>query len=298
MRRKNNSVSFFNIYIVVTLIGILLISVLSITSLQKKEPNIYKKLSFTQSPILYYTEPIIFNLSNKNVLGAQTLDPRDIITYVNEERLKRGAPALRVNPTLTKAAQMRADIILKYENFSHQDPFEHIQLDTILPLLHYTFAFASENIGMGDSSSKEFVNGFMHSPSHRDNLLNPKLTQTGVAIVTGPYKQYYVNIAVQLFAIPASEEQYLGYTNINIEEQNNLIEELKTQLTQVKNVVGTSDNRKTYYQNWEKLLVRQLEIASYIYEAMKKRTPLNNNFATLITEYNQNIDFIRKLQRS
>ena len=67
----------------------------------------------------------------------------------------------------------------------------------VLPLVNYPFVCdTEENIGMEYNSAHAFVNGFMNSPSHKANLLNPKLTETGVAVVTDAYNQYWVNIAV------------------------------------------------------------------------------------------------------
>lgn len=165
-----------------------------------------------------------------SVLGAQTINPLEFIQAINNERIKTGAPILRVSSILMKAAQMRADVILKHQNFSHQDPFEGIELLTVLPKVNYHYAYASENIGMGGVSGPDFAGGFMNSTSHRDNLLNPALTDTGAAIVTGPYKQYYVNIAVQLFAIPGGTDEELGYTEEDIKKYKEQLSYLDNQL--------------------------------------------------------------------
>ena len=119
-----------------------------------------------------------------SVLGTQTIEPTDIVTYVNKERTLRGTHPLRISPLLMNAAQMRADVILRYQNFSHQDPNENIELLTVLPSVGYHFRYASENIGMGGLSGEDFVHGFMNSTAHRENLLNPSLSDTGVGIAT------------------------------------------------------------------------------------------------------------------
>jgi len=161
-----------------------------------------RALMIPTNAIVYLPGPLKFTPIASSILGAQTIEGADIIKYVNSERRKKGAPPLALNPTLTQAAQLRAEVILKHQNFSHQDPFEGIELATVLPKLGYAFSYATENIGMGGVSAQDFVGGFMNSTSHRENLLNPQLVESGAAVVTGPYKQYYVNIAVQLFAVP------------------------------------------------------------------------------------------------
>lgn len=225
---------------------------------------------------------------NANVLGSEVVDPKDIITYINEERMKRGTRPLRVSDTLMKAAQMRADTILKHQNFSHQDPYEGIQLDTVLPLMKYPFSWASENIGMGDSTARAFVTGFMNSPSHRANLLNPELVETGAAVVTGPYKQYYVNIAVQLFAIPVDRTTFLGYTQKDVQEYKQLLTDLGKQLELTKKLREEDPERLAYYEQWQTLLIRQQEIIATLSHTMAEEKPFAREMIAMIKEYNAN----------
>ena len=164
-------------------------------------------------PEITYSGPLTLSHVSQSVLGAETIDPIDFVAEINKERAKVGAPELRLNTTLMKAAKLRSDVILKHQNFSHQDPYEGIELGTVLPKLNYHFVYATENIGMGGVSAPDFVNGFMHSASHRENLLDPRLTETGAAIEDGQYQSWYVNVAVQLFAIPGGKDELRGYSD-------------------------------------------------------------------------------------
>ncbi|MBI4067377.1 CAP domain-containing protein, partial [Candidatus Gottesmanbacteria bacterium] len=168
-------------------------------------------LDIPQTSRVYLPSPLEFLPLGKSVLGTQAFDPVDVVRYVNIEREKVGSAPLHLSARLMEAAQMRADIILKYQNFSHQDPYENITMMTALEKLGYNYKYASENIGMGDSSGEAAVHGFMSSLPHKENLLNPDLSETGVALSTGPYREFYVNIIVQLFAIPGGRDEYLGY---------------------------------------------------------------------------------------
>lgn len=223
-----------------------------------------------------------------NVLGSQPVEPRDLITYINEERMKRGVRPLRVSAVLMKAAQMRADTIMKHQNFSHQDPYDGIQLDTVLPLLKYPFSWASENIGMGDTTARAFVSGFMNSPSHRANLLNPELVETGVSVVSGPYKQYYVNVAVQLFAIPVDRSTFLGYTEKDVEEYKTLLGEIGKQMELTKKLKEKNPEQAEYYERWQQLLIRQQEIIATLSHTMSEEKPLAKELIAMIKEYNAN----------
>ncbi len=239
-------------------------------------------------PSVYLPGPLLLENIDTPVLGAETIDARDIITYVNEERMKRGAKPLRVSETLTNAAKMRAEVIMKYQNFSHQDPHEHIQLDSVLPLLSYPFTYASENIGMGDYTARAFVSGFMSSPSHKANLLDPTLVETGVAVASGPYEEYYVNIAVQLFAIPGPPSEHQEYARGELDEYQNLITDVTAQIRRTEDLMNKNVDKKEYYDQWHRLLIRQQEILMTVYMTMREKQPIVDSIVKLIEEYNAN----------
>jgi uncharacterized protein YkwD len=295
-KRITSQLSFAKYFV---LIGILSFSIMAIglALLFPKKTTLHTLASLpipTQRPEVYLPGPYEAAIITSPVLGADTVDPRDVITYINNERMKVGSPPLRTNKLLSIAAQKRADVILKYQNFSHHDPHEHIQLDTVLPMVSYPFRFATENIGMGDSSAYGFVNGFMSSPSHKANLLNPELEETGVAIVTGAYQQYYVNIAVQLFAIPATKEQYLGYTDEDRENYKKLLEDIEKQLALTRDRLSNGVSDADYYEGWQKILIRQKEIVTLLYNTTLQNQPMVKNLVTLIGEYNRNWSLVPK----
>jgi hypothetical protein len=128
----------------------------------------------------------------------------------------------------------------------------------------------------------------MNSTSHRINLLNPRLVETGTAIVTGPYKQYYVNIAVQIFSIPTNRDSYMGYTKKDIEEYGNLITQVDKQLALTRSYLARDTDQKAYYQGWETILLRQQQILTTLYSSMTKEQPMVQSLVKLIEEYNAN----------
>jgi len=230
--------------------------------------------------------PLVLRTVNESVLGAQTIDPVDFVNEINAARAKSGSPPLRLNATLMRAAKMRAEVIKKHQNFSHQDPYEDIELGTVLPKLQYSFVYASENIGMGGISAANFVEGFMNSTSHRNNLLDPKLTDTGAAIVDGPYKQYYVNYAVQLFAIPGGQAEYLGYKDSDKEVYEAELASVKENLHPLIWVIQKVRRNPVYTDAYYTKLKRQQFILETVLARMRDTKPLENRDVTLILEYN------------
>lgn len=226
--------------------------------------------------------PVTLTHLDTSILGAETIDPIDFVGEINKVRAKNGAKPLRLNATLMKAAKMRAEVIMKYQNFSHQDPHEGIELLTVLPMLHYRYAYASENIGMGGVSAPDFVNGFMNSTSHRNNLLDPRLTDTGAAIVDGPYYQYYVNVAVQLFAIPGGIDEQLGYTETERKSYEASLATVSSKLNPINRVIGWLTKRNVDYRR----LKRQKDILESVLVRVRKSEPLRSEDVALILEYN------------
>lgn len=295
-KRYTSSISFPKSFIIISFLGFVVLSIgMHIVFPKRQTLHTLAALPIPQTPPeIYLPGPYEAATIESPILGADTIEPRDVITYINNERMKVGSPPLRTNKLLSLAAQKRADVILRYQNFSHHDPHEHIQLDTVLPMVKYPFRFASENIGMGDSSAYGFVNGFMSSPSHKANLLNPNLEETGVAIVTGAYQQYYVNIAVQLFAIPATDEQYLGYSQEDKENYKLLLDDIEKQLELTKDRLSNRVSDAEYYEGWQKILIRQKEILTLLYATTLKNQPLVKDLVSLMGEYNTNWNLVPK----
>lgn len=251
-----------------------------------------KSESLTQLPMpqhitqLSYSGPLNLITTNQSVLGAQDIDPVDFINEINKVRVKTGAPALRLNTTLMRAAKMRVDVIQKYQNFSHQDPNEGIELGTVLPRLGYSFVYASENIGMGGISASNFVTGFMNSDAHRENLLNPTLTETGAAITDGPYHQYYVNYAVQLFAIPGGRNEYLGYKPEDRVLYETELAAVDANLNPLIWIIQRFKRNPLYTDAYYKKLARQKIILETILATMRRSKPLQNQDVSMILEFN------------
>ncbi len=233
-----------------------------------------------------YSGPLTLESYGVSVLGAQTIDRVDFVGEINKERVKAGAPPLRLSTVLMNAAKMRAGVILKYQNFSHQDPHEGIELGTVLPKLNYHFVYATENIGMGGVSAADFVRGFMASTYHRQNLLDARLTETGVAIVDGPYKQYYVNIAVQLFAIPGGEDEYRGYSAKERKQYEQAHSVITGKLNPFRRMVQKLLRNPDYSEKKIAAYTRQKKILETILVRMREDKPLQNLDVALILEYN------------
>ena len=88
-----------------------------------------------------------------------------VVELANAEREKAGVPAVPVDPQLMKLAAIRAEELAT--SFSHTRPNGEGDQYTGLPNYEWVMC----NLGMGYLSPAEVVNGWMHSPGHRRNML-------------------------------------------------------------------------------------------------------------------------------
>jgi len=268
-----------------------LVAGISLLFLASAQSTAHKKLSSLPVPASVtkttYSGLLTLDTYNESVLGAQPINIVDFVNEINKERNRVGSPALRLNTTLIDAAKLRAEVILKYQNFSHQDPHEGIELATVLPKLNYHYVYATENIGMGGVSASNFVEGFMNSTSHKNNLLNPNLTDTGAAIIDGPFGSYYVNVAVQLFAIPGGKDEYLGYTKEDKKAYQNNLKTLTQRLNPVIWLINSITDTQKYNGSSHQAYTRQKAILEEIVPRLQQEKPLDNRDVALILEYNE-----------
>lgn len=106
----------------------------------------------------------------------------EVLRLVNIERANNGLAALEYDEKLQKAAQVRADELVKY--YSHDRP-DGSSCFTVLGDFGITSWASAENIAAGYASPADVVEGWMNSPGHRANILNSKYKYLGVGMAYG-----------------------------------------------------------------------------------------------------------------
>lgn len=119
---------------------------------------------------------------------ASVPDPitRDALaSLLNEERLKAGLPALTVDPSLNESAQAKADDMLANNYYAHTNPTTGKHgYSYISDMARGKCLTSSENIAAGDMTAESAVKGWMESESHRNAILDPRYTMTGIGITS------------------------------------------------------------------------------------------------------------------
>lgn len=136
---------------------------------------------------------------------TENLNSQTIIRLTNVERTKEGKSTLSENGLLSKAAESKIDDMFAQQYFDHISPTGKGPSD-IIEKTGYTYIVVGENLAEGDfESNAELIAGWMNSPGHRENILNSKYKEIGVAVRQGTYKGTKVWMAVQEFGRPLKD---------------------------------------------------------------------------------------------
>ena len=100
---------------------------------------------------------------------------------LNRERTSRGLAALQWDNHLAEAARLHCQRMADSNTLAHQLPGEP-DMKARVTDSGARFAMVAENIAVG-ASTASIHDGWMHSPGHRANILDPQLTAVGIAAV-------------------------------------------------------------------------------------------------------------------
>jgi uncharacterized protein YkwD len=108
---------------------------------------------------------------------------RALLEDANRERVAQGFKPLRWNTNLAAAAHAHALLMAQRGELSHQFSGE-APLQDRARSAGARFTEVAENVAEGPSAEMIHVS-WMHSPPHRANLLDPELTDIGIAVAVG-----------------------------------------------------------------------------------------------------------------
>ncbi|MDO8633392.1 MAG: CAP domain-containing protein [Candidatus Wildermuthbacteria bacterium] len=134
--------------------------------------------------------------------SAYALTTNEVVQGVNAERTKAKAPLLKTNAKLQRAAQLKAEDMVKDSYFSHVKPNGKTPWAWFKES-GYSFSYAGENLAINYSNSAEVMRSWMESKTHRANILNKNFTETGIGIAKGFLGNSQVTYVVQFFGKPA-----------------------------------------------------------------------------------------------
>lgn len=160
-------------------------------------------------------------------MGMIAVVQRAIVDQTNEFRKSNQLGAVQRDEHLMQAAKKFAEFMARTGKYGHRangmTPAQRAET------AGYDYCVVRENIAYrtntgaitADSLIEVFVQGWIDSPPHRENMLADYITHTGVAVATTDDVTYY---AVQMFGRPKSAAFQLKLTNDSNETQTIVFE--------------------------------------------------------------------------
>ncbi len=134
-----------------------------------------------------------------DILGfTSSINVDEVVRATNQERVGSGLPALSYNEKLADAARRKADDMLKENYWAHTSPSGKSPW-TWFQAAGYSYLFAGENLAKDFGDTSRMMSAWMASPTHKENIVNSKYTEIGVAVVPGSLQGSDTVLVVQLF---------------------------------------------------------------------------------------------------
>ena len=141
----------------------------------------------------------IFAQIKPGVLGIDAkIDQKKIIELTNLERQKAGLPPVTENLSLDTAATAKAVNMFQENYWAHFAPSGKTPWD-FMQGAGYKFSYAGENLAKNFYTSEDVVNAWVASPSHKENIVNSKYREIGIAVVDGVLNGQKTTLVVQMF---------------------------------------------------------------------------------------------------
>ena len=124
-----------------------------------------------------------------------------MLARVNSERVRAGLPPLRREEHLERAAQRHAQDMLARSFYGHETP-QGVGPFARALAAGYRPGSIGENVARGQFSVEEVMDGWIKSPPHRRQLLDPEFSEVGFGFAHGHNADGYQTYWVQLFGRP------------------------------------------------------------------------------------------------
>ena len=112
--------------------------------------------------------------------STEKIRVKDLHTEVNIVRKNNGVLPLTRNGLLDKSAQLKCDEMVSQDYWGHQSPTTG-QPWYFFKKVGYDYWKAGENLAYGQINAREVVEGWLDSPAHKENMLDPVMADVGYA---------------------------------------------------------------------------------------------------------------------
>ncbi len=158
-------------------------------------------LSLAVGFLIFRVVALSFLLPFSSQLFFAKIVSTDLVNLLNRQRASLNLGVLEENESLNQAAEAKARDMIENDYFAHTDPEGRQGWDWIRET-GYTYTMAGENLAIGFIDAEEAHQAWNDSPSHKENLLNPRFKEIGIGVARGEFEGNTVTVVVQFFAEP------------------------------------------------------------------------------------------------
>ncbi|MFV0503978.1 MAG: CAP domain-containing protein [Lachnospirales bacterium] len=130
-----------------------------------------------------------FKKKTSETAGVTTTEK--VLELVNLERKKAGLSEIRLNPEVTKEAQLKVEDMINLGYFSHESP-TYGTVSEQLKNANIVFSMMGENIALGQTTPEEVMDAWMNSDGHKANILEPNFTDIGIGFLENYWVQIFI----------------------------------------------------------------------------------------------------------
>ncbi len=172
-------------------------------------------------------------------LNTPLLNTNDYVAMVNKLRAQNNLKPLTLNPKLSKSAQLRADMMLKFDDLTWTATRSGYPMTKSMEDAGYYNVVYGEDPVLGYYTADDLYNYMTDVNLNKDFLLKKDYQDIGIAAVIGDLNNCPVQLVVQ---------QEAGYVPPNYKASD--IESWKTSLAQLQNILPSWENIKNYSQTY------------------------------------------------
>lgn len=152
--------------------------------------------------LVLFTLITFTNQAHKTMPGvlsyASNININTLLEETNKIRQQKGLSTLKMSKALSDAAAKKAQHMFKNNYWAHVAPDGTEPWFFILNE-KYDYSYAGENLAKNFNNSRDVVEAWYKSPSHRENLLNSNYDDIGFAVANGVLDGYETTLVVQMF---------------------------------------------------------------------------------------------------
>jgi uncharacterized protein YkwD len=158
-----------------------------------------------------------FNLTASPQLQDTAKIEKELLSLLNKERTARSLKPLRLSPDIRAVAIRHSTDMASRQKLSHISSSGESYLDRLVEAEIF-FIEIGENVAASDTFDPEFIHqGFMESPEHRANILNPTYDTAGIGVVFSQDRRYFVtqDFIQSLTGLEKEEAEFIIKEEIN-----------------------------------------------------------------------------------